>query len=177
MKQLKKILLAVMAVLMVMTAAGCVDKIEKLDKDVRKALDTKDYRAAADLYEKAINDGLDKEVVIPKVVEFYKDWLRNKTYETDASIMDILLIMEELRDRFPDAKDEAEQTLAGLCSALLTGAEDLDKAENLYEAFMDRYAYSETITGELKVIYETYMAVTVETELNTTLFRSTAQIC
>ena len=85
MKQLKKILLAVMAVLMVMTAAGCVDKIEKLDKDVRKALETKDYRAAADLYEKAINDGLDKEVVIPKVVEFYKDWLRNKTYETDAA--------------------------------------------------------------------------------------------
>lgn len=167
MKHVKKILLAVMAVLMVMTAAGCVDKIEKLDKDVRKALETKDYRAAADLYEKAINDGLDKEVVIPKVVEFYKGWLRNKAYETDASIMDILLIMEELRDRFPDAKDEAEQTLAGLCSALLTGAEDLDKAENLYEAFMDRYADSETITGELKVIYETYMAVTVETELNT----------
>ena len=153
MKHVKKILLAVMAVLMVMTAAGCVDKIEKLDKDVRKALETKDYRAAADLYEKAINDGLDKEVVIPKVVEFYKGWLKDKTYDTDASIMDLLVIMEELRDRFPDAKDEAEKTLAGLCAALVTGSEDLDKADNLYKAFMDRYADSEKITGDVRAVY------------------------
>ena len=168
MKQLKKILLAVMAVLMVMTAAGCVDKIEKLDKDVRKALETKDYRAAADLYEKAINDGLDKEVVIPKVVEFYKGWLMDKTADTEASIMDVLVIMEELRDRFPDAKDEAEQTLAGLCALFVTraGDKDLDKADNLYKAFMDRYADSEKITGDLRDIYETYMAGIVQAELN-----------
>lgn len=167
MKHVKKILLAVMAVLMVMTAAGCVDKIEKLDKDVRKALETKDYRAAADLYEKAINDGLDKEVVIPKVVEFYKGWLKDKTYDTDASIMDLLVIMEELRDRFPDAKDEAEKTLAGLCAALVTGSEDLDKADNLYKAFMDRYADSEKITGDVRAVYEVYLAGIIQGELNT----------
>ena len=159
MKLGKKLMAVLLVVLMVITMTGCGDKLEKLQNDAQQLLDNGDYAGAVDLYEKGLNDGLDHDTIITKLQEIYTDWAQAKSNEADATIADVLRIMEELGERFPDAKEYSENTLSTYCMYYLitVNGTDIDKITNFYRAVKTRYTDSTKICDDIDEMYVVYV--------------------
>ena len=156
---MKKMLIAIMTALLLITS-GCAQtdeqKAQKVAQKAAKLIENnKDYQGALDLFRQAVEKGLPLETVLPMIEQTYVQWSVNAMTEAGGDVSKGLDIIDAMIAEFPDLTEKGEQTILDFGDRLIDSCgDDVAAMSKAWEGFITRYYKSDTICNGIDHIFK-----------------------
>ena len=168
---MKKILMAIMAALLLVTS-GCAQTDEqKAQKVAQKAVkliaDNNDYQGALDLFRGAIEKGLPQELLLPMIEDTYVQWSMYHMLKEGGDIPDGLDIIDAMMEEFPETKEKGEQVIVDYGNLLMDSCgDDVSAMHTAWEAFITRYFRSDKICEDIDHSFKSHVTALTDRQFD-----------
>ncbi len=156
---MKKMLIAIMTALLLITS-GCAQTDEqKAQKVAQKAAkliaDSNDYQGAIDLFKQSLEKGLPAELVNPLIEETYVSWSVAAMTEAGGDVTKALDVIDAMIEEYPDSQEKGEQVILDYGKLMIENCgEDVSAMSKVWEGFITRYYKSDTICYGIDHIFK-----------------------
>ena len=168
---MKKILIAIMTALLLVTS-GCAQtdeqKVQKVAQKAAKLIsDSNDYQGAIDLFKQSLEEGLPAELVMPLIEETYVSWSVAAMTEADGDVTKALDVIDAMIEEYPDSQEKGEQVILDYGKLMIENrGDDVSAMSKVWEGFIARYHMSDKICYEIDHIFKSHVTALTDRQFD-----------
>ncbi len=168
---MKKILIAIMTALLLITS-GCAQtdeqKVQKVAQKAAKLIaDSNDYQGAIDLFKQSLEKGLPAELVKPLIEETYVSWSVAAMTEAGGDVTKALDVIDAMIEEYPDSQEKGEQVILDYGKLMIENCgEDVSAMSKVWEGFIARYYMSDKICYEIDHIFKSHVTALTDRQFD-----------
>ncbi|MBE6125826.1 MAG: hypothetical protein E7186_05800 [Erysipelotrichaceae bacterium] len=168
---MKKILIAIMTALLLITS-GCAQtdeqKVQKVAQKAAKLIaDSNGYQGAIDLFKQSLEKGLPTELVKPLIEETYVSWSVAAMTEAGGDVTKALDVIDAMIEEYPDSQEKGEQVILDYGKLMIENCgEDVSAMSKVWEGFIARYYMSDKICYEIDHIFKSHVTALTDRQFD-----------